>query len=55
MVYHDLEEGDLVTERVEHKVDLDGQASARVVDPALHYQMEPNRPLLEHVTREHGY
>ena len=36
-------------------MDLDGQASARVVYPALHYQMEPNRPLLEHVPREQGH
>ena len=54
MVYHDVAEGDLqlVTERVEHKVD---RAAARVVDPALHYQMEPNRPLLELVPREQGH
>ena len=37
MVYHDVAEGDLVTERVEHKVDW---AAAQVVDPALHHQRQ---------------
>ena len=52
MMYYDVAEGDLVTERVEHNVD---RAAARVVDTALHHQMEPNRPLLEHVPREQGH